>query len=153
MPPVPERVLQYLPHDGNFATTQIDFKNEASKCRTRTCRLQLPFKANGQGNRSAAKTCVGTLIVDLFHVPSIPGIARGDLPKSVLKAAEGVKLAQWHGNVHHEGTLTQMGGDCLVSGLVPWTTSRLCIADSLLVLLLDLAQTTLQGDGISNGTV
>jgi hypothetical protein len=108
--PLPEPILQYRAADGTFAVVNCIFKSEASKCRLKTSRIDLPFERN-----ASSHTVVGALTLELYYLPSIPGIEKKLLPQSVAEAKKGVSLAEWHGRHRLEGVLTQLGGDCGVS--------------------------------------
>lgn len=109
-PPPPERITQYLAPDGTLAKIQVNFAAKAAECRAKTVRLIIPFESNGGASTSAR----GTTTVELFHLPSIPGIKRDALPKSVDEVKRGLEAADYHSKILIQGVLTQMGGDCLV---------------------------------------
>lgn len=109
--PTSARLLPYLSPEGIIGSVHVSFKSEAAKCRTKSVRLELPFFSNGNSNLNMR----GGITIDLFHIPSIAGILKEDLPKSVEEAKTGIALAEKTKEIKYEGILTQMGGDCSVS--------------------------------------
>lgn len=110
-PSTSSRLLEYLSPEGLISSAHIAFKNEATKCRMKSVRLDIPLYSTLTGSSSI----LGGITIDLFHVPSIAGISKDNLPKSVEEARIGIALAERVKEVKYEGILTQMGGDCQVS--------------------------------------
>lgn len=111
--PNSSQLLQYLSSEGVAARVEVSFKAEAPKCRSKSVRLEIPFFSNS----SSSRTCSGGITIELFHVPAITGIAKADLPKSVEEVKRGIIDAEKNKEVKFEGVLTQLGGDCQVSGI------------------------------------
>ncbi|GAA5861488.1 hypothetical protein JCM1840_005387 [Sporobolomyces johnsonii] len=110
-PPTPDPFYDFVSADGKIATATITFLNEASKCRLKKARIVVPF---AKKNPASPRACSGSLVVDLLFVPSVPGIAKTTLPKSMDEVADGLERADWAAKVTHESVLTQLGGDCPV---------------------------------------
>lgn len=53
-------------------------------------------------------------MIKLFYLPAIPGIDRNSMPGSVEECKLGLEAAERQEREEANGTLTQMGGDCLV---------------------------------------
>lgn len=57
---------------------------------------------------------IGEMVVQLFRLPPLPGIAPDELPQSLEECLRGMRHVNWHKVTYHEGVLTQNGGDCKV---------------------------------------
>ncbi|KDE05396.1 hypothetical protein, variant [Microbotryum lychnidis-dioicae p1A1 Lamole] len=114
-PPVavaPDPFYSFVAPDGKFASATVRFVDEALRCRHKRARITIPFSKNPAlpSNRRVS----GSVTIDLFYLPSISGINKAALPKSMDESIEGMRLAETSIDVTHEGVLTQMGGDCSV---------------------------------------
>ncbi|BGP12856.1 hypothetical protein JCM10213_005229 [Rhodosporidiobolus nylandii] len=110
-PPTPDPFYDYVSSDGQLATARITFSSEAANCRLKKSRFQVPF---GQKAERSARSCSGSLTVELLFVPAMSGVPKAQLPKSMDEVAEGLELADWAGKITHESVLTQLGGDCSI---------------------------------------
>ncbi|GAA5959006.1 hypothetical protein JCM21900_000724 [Sporobolomyces salmonicolor] len=110
-PPTPDPFYDFVSADGKIATATITFLNEATKCRLKKARIVVPF---AKKNPASPRACSGSLVLDLLFVPSVPGIPKTILPKSMDEVVDGLERADWAAKVTHESVLTQLGGDCPV---------------------------------------
>ncbi|CEQ38958.1 SPOSA6832_00449 [Sporobolomyces salmonicolor] len=110
-PPTPDPFYDFVSADGKIATATITFLNEAKKCRLKKARIVVPF---AKKNPASPRACSGSLVLDLLFVPSVPGIPKTILPKSMDEVVDGLERADWAAKVTHESVLTQLGGDCPV---------------------------------------
>lgn len=112
---LPENLARYLKPDGTLARAFISFKDVAPRCDTRI--FETAFPLIGQkleaGNKSTT-TQVGEMVLQIFRLPPLPGIAPDQLPQSLEECHRGLRHINWHKVTYFEGTLTQSGGDCLV---------------------------------------
>ncbi|GAA5923184.1 uncharacterized protein JCM15063_003564 [Sporobolomyces koalae] len=110
-PPTPDPFYDYLASDGKLATASISFIDQVSKCRLKKARIVVPF---AKKEPASPRSCGGSLTLDLLFVPSVPGVPKGALAKSMDEVTEGLDRADWATKITHEGVLTQLGGDCTV---------------------------------------
>lgn len=110
---LPDPFYDYVDRDGKLASAHFVFAEEASKCKLRKHRFNVPFT-----NTGAKRACKGAMSIDMLYVPATPSIPRDGLPKSMDEALAGMEAAERSSKVIHEGVLTQLGGDCSVSFLV-----------------------------------
>jgi hypothetical protein len=143
-PPVIEETLaRYLRSDGTLGRASIGFKDIASKCDTRLFETTIPvmgqWNEDGRQPRSSASPlatrCVGHLVLQMFRVPPLPGIAPDALPQSLGECQSGLRHIVWHKTTHFEGILTQNGGDCST-----WRRRQLKIIGSNLVAFNDITK-------------
>ncbi|BGP36914.1 Bud site selection protein bud4 [Rhodotorula kratochvilovae] len=108
-PPTPDPFYDYVSADGQLASARVTFASEAAACRLKKSRVVVPFVAAG-----APRACKGTLTLDLLFVPTVQGVPKANLPKSMDQVLEGLELADWASKITHESVLTQLGGDTTV---------------------------------------
>lgn len=108
--PAPDPFWEFVDSNGRLASAQFVFADEASKCKLRKHRFNVPFT-----NKASKKACSGTMSIDMLYVPATPSIPRDSLPKSMDEALIGMEAAERSSRIIHEGILTQLGGDCPVS--------------------------------------
>lgn len=120
---VPENLAKYLKPDGTLGHAFISFKDVARRCDTRLFETTYPVMGQANDERSRGKSStgpgsrqMGELVLQLFRLPPLPGIKADQLPQSLEECHRGLRHIAWHKVMYHEGTLTQMGGDCSVSG-------------------------------------
>ncbi|PFH53853.1 hypothetical protein AMATHDRAFT_1075 [Amanita thiersii Skay4041] len=115
-PPVyrlPENLARYMKPDGMLARTFIAFKDIAPRCDTRIFETSYPLigqRLEVGGKFSTQQ--VGELVLQIFRLPPLPGIAPDQLPQSLDECLRGLRHINWHKVTYFEGTLTQNGGDC-----------------------------------------
>jgi len=63
---------------------------------------------------------LGEIVLQMFRLPSLPGVMSNQLPLSLDECLRGLRHVAWHKVTYFEGTLTQNGGDCMVSIAAPW---------------------------------
>lgn len=111
-----ENLARYLKPDGTLARAFISFKEIAPRCDTRL--FETSYQLIGQrleGNgTSMAPRQVGEIVLQVFRLPPLPGIPADQLPQSLDECHRGLRHINWHKVTYHEGTLTQLGGDCTV---------------------------------------
>ena len=113
---LPENLARYLKPDGTLARAFICFKDIAARCDTRI--FETAFPLIGQKVEAGNKTSpvqVGEMVLQIFRLPPLPGIAPEQLPQSLEECHRGLRHINWHKVTYFEGTLTQSGGDCIVS--------------------------------------
>ncbi|GAA5986661.1 hypothetical protein JCM5350_001443 [Sporobolomyces pararoseus] len=110
-PPTPDPFYDFVSPDGKLATASINFIEQVSKCRLRKARIVVPFSKK---DPNSPRSCGGSLTLDLLFVPSVPGVPKAALAKSMDEVIEGLERADWATKVTHEGVLTQLGGDCTI---------------------------------------
>ncbi|SCV68584.1 BQ2448_705 [Microbotryum intermedium] len=108
----PDPFYSFVAPDGKFASATVRFVDEALRCRHKRARITIPFSKNP--SLPPNRRVLGSVTIDLFYLPSISGIDKAALPKSMDESIEGMRLAEYSIGVTHEGVLTQMGGDCSV---------------------------------------
>ncbi|KAG6857713.1 hypothetical protein H0H87_004129 [Tephrocybe sp. NHM501043] len=110
---LPENLARYLKPDGTMARAFISFKDIASRCDTRLFETSYPLI--GQHLEVGGKFStlqVGEIVLQLFRLPALPGIAPEQLPQSLEECHRGLRHINWHKVTYFEGILTQSGGDC-----------------------------------------
>lgn len=115
---LPENLARYLKPDGTMARAFISFKDIASRCDTRLFETSYPLigqRAEVGGKFSTLQA--GEIILQIFRLPALPGIAPEQLPQSLEECHRGLRHINWHKVTYFEGILTQSGGDCSVSQL------------------------------------
>lgn len=111
-----ENLARYLKPDGTLARAFISFKELAHRCDTRL--FETTFPLIGQRIEIGGKYStlqVGEIVLQMFRLPPLPGIAPDQLPQSLEECHRGLRHINWHKVTYFEGTLTQSGGDCSVS--------------------------------------
>ncbi|KAF9039525.1 hypothetical protein BDZ89DRAFT_1060966 [Hymenopellis radicata] len=133
---LPENLARYLKPDGTLARAFISFKDVAQRCDTRI--FETAFPLIGQkleaGNKSTTAQ-VGEMVLQIFRLPPLPGIAPDQLPQSLEECHRGLRHINWHKVTYFEGTLTQSGGDCLT-----WRRRQLRVIGSNLVAFNDVTK-------------
>ncbi|KAF5386200.1 hypothetical protein D9615_002280 [Tricholomella constricta] len=110
---LPENLARYLKPDGTLARAFISFKDIASRCDTRLFETSYPLigqRVELGGNYSTLQ--VGEIVLQMFRLPPLPGIAPEQLPQSLEECHRGLRHINWHKVTYFEGILTQSGGDC-----------------------------------------
>ena len=113
---LPENLARYLKPDGTLARAFISFKDVAPRCDVRLFETSYPLI--GQRLEIGGKLStmqVGEIVLQMFRLPPLPGIAPTQLPQSLEECHRGLRHINWHKMTYFEGTLTQFGGDCGVS--------------------------------------
>lgn len=119
-PTIKENFARYLKPDGTLAQALVSFKEIAARCDT--CIFETSFPLIGQRTTGYGKTisvtpwAVGEIVLKIFRLPPLPGIPNDQLPQSLDECHRGLQYTSWHKVTYHEGVLTQIGGDCRVSG-------------------------------------
>lgn len=117
-PPVqqilPETFGRYLKNDGTFGRVFVSFKDIASRCDTRLLETSFPIISQKSGPNGDSTVTVGEMIFHVFRLPPLPGVPLEQLPQSLEESIRGLRHINWHKVTYHEGTLTQLGGDCSV---------------------------------------
>ncbi|KIJ15469.1 hypothetical protein PAXINDRAFT_168965 [Paxillus involutus ATCC 200175] len=116
-PPVPHKLpdnlARYLKQDGTLARAFISFKDVAARCDARLFELSYPLIGQRVEASGGATTMeLGEIVLQLFRLPSLPGVLSNQLPQSLDECLRGLKHVAWHKVTYFEGTLTQNGGDC-----------------------------------------
>ncbi|KAF8635247.1 hypothetical protein AX17_004020 [Amanita inopinata Kibby_2008] len=110
---IPENLARYMKPDGTLARAFVAFKDIAARCDTRLFETSYPligqrFEVGGKFSTQQ----VGELVLQIFRLPPLPGIAPDQLPQSLEECHRGLRHINWHKVTYFEGTLTQSGGDC-----------------------------------------
>ncbi|EPQ26751.1 uncharacterized protein PFL1_05730 [Pseudozyma flocculosa PF-1] len=133
-----EPMLSYINREGAFGRAGVVFDKVAASCHGKCLVLELPVygasnpvqsmsgpsSLAGRGDTIASPFAAdfsrnlnkvrGTLRLKLFYLPAMPTIPRDKLPENLGECIRGMQNAVWHRSAPwREGTLTQMGGDCL----------------------------------------
>lgn len=121
MPPkIEENLARYLKSDGSLARAFIAYKDVAAHCDTRLFETTIPLigqRTDPEGAGTTTTTLqVGELVMQLFRLPPLHGVAPTQLPQSLDECLRGLRHVGWHKVTYFEGTLTQNGGDCVVCG-------------------------------------
>lgn len=118
-PPIPklqENLARYLKPDGTLGRAFISFKDIAKRCDTRLFETSYPLIGQKSELNGPPKTVqIGEIVLQLFRLPPLPGMPSDQLPQSLEECHRGLRHVAWHKVTYFEGTLTQNGGDCLVS--------------------------------------
>ncbi|KZO93860.1 hypothetical protein CALVIDRAFT_566091 [Calocera viscosa TUFC12733] len=124
MPPVTQEdcLAKHLGPDGTLAQASISFKDIARRCDMRLFETAYPLMerssssapdtVTGSSMAVTSPRAVGELVLQLFRLPPLPGIEQDALPQSLEECHRGLRHVAWHKALHHEGVLTQNGGDC-----------------------------------------
>jgi hypothetical protein len=120
---LPENLARYLKADGTLARAFISFKDVASRCDTRLFETSYPLigqkaEIGVNGTITATTTQIGEIVLQMFRLPPLPGIAPEKLPQSLEECHRGLRHINWHKVTYFEGVLTQNGGDCTVRAIV-----------------------------------
>lgn len=146
---LPENLARYLRPDGTMGRALITFKDISSRCDSRIFETSYPLM--GQRTELTGKPSslqVGEIILQVFRLPPLPGIAPEQLPQSLDECHRGLRHVNWHKVTYFEGILTQNGGDCSVSLLsFQLCCESLCSRASFLVM----ASPSAEGDRIQTG--
>ncbi|KAF7321547.1 PH domain-containing protein [Mycena kentingensis (nom. inval.)] len=133
---LPENLARYLKPDGTLARSFIAFKDVATRCDTRLFESSYPLI--GQRLELGGKSStlqVGELILQIFRLPPLPGVAQDDLPQSLDECLRGLRHINWHKVTYFQGTLTQNGGDCST-----WRRRQLRVVGSSLIAFNDVTK-------------
>ena len=112
-----ENLARYLKPDGTLARSFIKFKDVAGRCDTRLFETSYPLigqRVEAGGKYSTLE--VGEIVLQMFRLPPLPGLPQDQLPQSLDECHRGLRHINWHKVTYFQGTLTQYGGDCTVSG-------------------------------------
>ncbi|KIK86105.1 hypothetical protein PAXRUDRAFT_831931 [Paxillus rubicundulus Ve08.2h10] len=110
---LPDNLARYLKQDGTLARAFISFKDVASRCDARLFELSYPLIGQRVETSASATTMeLGEIVLQLFRLPSLPGVLSNQLPQSLDECLRGLRHVAWHKVTYFEGTLTQNGGDC-----------------------------------------
>lgn len=119
VPRIEENLARYLKQDGSLARAFIAYKDVAAHCDTRLFETTIPLIGQRTDPEGAGTTIttlqVGELVLQLFRLPPLHGVAPTQLPQSLDECLRGLRHVGWHKVTYFEGTLTQNGGDCVVS--------------------------------------
>ncbi|KAF9243107.1 hypothetical protein BU15DRAFT_72306 [Melanogaster broomeanus] len=110
---LPDNLARYLKQDGTLARAFISFKDVAARCDTRLFEISYPLigqRAEASGGATTME--LGEIVLQLFRLPSLPGVLSNQLPQSLDECLRGLRHVAWHKVTYFEGTLTQNGGDC-----------------------------------------
>lgn len=122
-PKIEENLARYLKSDGSLARAFIAYKDVAAHCDTRLFETTIPLigqRTDPEGAGTTTTTLqIGELILQLFRLPPLHGVAPTQLPQSLDECLRGLRHVSWHKVTYFEGTLTQNGGDCLVCKFRP----------------------------------
>lgn len=126
---VSENLARYLKPDGTLARAFISFRDIAPRCDTKLFETSYPLIGQRLETGGTMKSMqVGDIVLQIFRLPPLPGIPPEQLPQSLEECHRGLRHTAWHKNTYFEGTLTQNGGDCMVSepfgmwGYMPMTS-------------------------------
>ncbi|KAG6866224.1 hypothetical protein C0991_007249 [Blastosporella zonata] len=133
---LPENLARYLKPDGTMARAFISFKDIASRCDTRLFETSYPLigqRVELGGKFSTLQ--IGEIVLQLFRLPPLPGIAPEQLPQSLEECHRGLRHINWHKVTYFEGILTQSGGDCST-----WRRRQLRVIGANLVAFNDITK-------------
>lgn len=117
-PSLPENLARYLKPDGVLARTFVSFKDIARRCDTQLFESSFPLIGQKTELTSPPQTLqVGEIVLQFFRLPPLPGLPPEETPQSLGDCHRGLRHIGWHKVIYLEGTLTQNGGDCMVSTL------------------------------------
>lgn len=121
---LPDNLARYLKQDGTLARAFISFKDIAARCDTRLLEIKYPLIGQrSEASGGATTKELGEIVLQMFRLPSLPGVLSHQLPLSLDECLRGLRHVAWHKVTYFEGTLTQNGGDCKVSMAGPWYLS------------------------------
>ena len=129
---LPVNLARYLKQDCTLARAFISFKDIAARCDVRL--LEIKYPLIGQRLEASGSTTtmeLGEMVLQMFRLPSLPGVMSSQLPLSLDECLRGLRHVAWHKVTYFEGTLTQNGGDCTVSSVASWQ-SELDLSTSFL---------------------
>ncbi|KAG8221335.1 hypothetical protein J3R82DRAFT_1503 [Butyriboletus roseoflavus] len=110
---LPDNLARYLKQDGTLARAFISFKDVAARCDTRLLEINYPLIGQrSEASGGATTTELGEIVLQMFRLPSLPGVLSNQLPLSLDECLRGLRHVAWHKVTYFEGTLTQNGGDC-----------------------------------------
>ncbi|KAG6860439.1 hypothetical protein C0995_011123 [Termitomyces sp. Mi166 len=133
---LPENLARYLKPDGTIARAFISFKEIASRCDTRLFETSYPLigqRVEAEGKFSTLQA--GEIVLQIFRLPPLPGIAPEQLPQSLEECSRGLRHINWHKVTYFEGILTQSGGDCST-----WRRRQLRVIGANLVAFNDVTK-------------
>lgn len=139
LPPVhrlPENLARYMKPDGTLARVFVAFKDIAAHCDTRLFETSYPLigqRLEPGGKFSTQQ--VGELVLQIFRLPPLPGIAPDQIPQSLDECCRGLRHLNWHKVTYFEGTLTQYGGGCMT-----WKRRRFRVIGANLVAFNDITK-------------
>ncbi|KZT04730.1 uncharacterized protein LAESUDRAFT_727601 [Laetiporus sulphureus 93-53] len=112
-PRMVENLARYLKGDGTFARAFVSFRDIAARCDTKLLETSYPLIGQRAESKTTTKTMqVGEIMLQIFRLPPLPGVAAEQLPQSLEECHRGLRHTAWHKVTYFEGTLTQYGGDC-----------------------------------------
>ncbi|KIJ65862.1 hypothetical protein HYDPIDRAFT_129870 [Hydnomerulius pinastri MD-312] len=135
-PKIPDNLARYMKQDGTLARAFISFKDVASRCDTRLFETSFPLigqRAEASGGATTME--LGEIVLQLFRLPSLPGVLSNQLPQSLDECLRGLRHVAWHKVTYFEGTLTQNGGDCMT-----WRRRKLRVTGANLVAFNDVTK-------------
>ncbi|KAF8551975.1 hypothetical protein OG21DRAFT_1486564 [Imleria badia] len=110
---LPDNLARYLKQDGTLARAFISFKDVAMRCDVRLLEIKYPLIGQRSEASGGATTMeLGEIVLQMFRLPSLPGVMSNQLPLSLDECLRGLRHVAWHKVTYFEGTLTQNGGDC-----------------------------------------
>jgi hypothetical protein len=117
---LPHNLARYLKQDGTLARAFITFKDVAPRCDVRLLEIKYPLIGQRSEASGGATTMeLGEIVLQMFRLPSLPGVMSHQLPLSLDECLRGLRHVAWHKVTYFEGTLTQNGGGCTVSSASP----------------------------------
>lgn len=118
-PKLPENLARYLKPDGILARTFVSFSDIAHRCDAQLFESSFPLIGQKSEASSPPQTVqIGEMALQFFRLPPLPGVPSAELPQSLGDCHRGLRHIEWHKQTYMEGTLTQNGGDCMVSALI-----------------------------------
>lgn len=110
-----ESIANYFGGDKGdvLGKTNISIEPIAKDCELNAMEIRYPVFSMTRGSDGARKI-LAKVTVQLCRLPSLPGLDESELPGSIEELDRGLKWHEWHKIQHHEGKLTQTGGDCSV---------------------------------------
>jgi hypothetical protein len=113
---LPENLARYLKPDGTLARAFISFKDIANRCDSKLFETTYPLIGQrAEVGNTVSTLQIGELVLQIFRLPPLPGVSLDQLPQSLEECHRGLRHVNWHKVTYFEGTLTQNGGDCMVS--------------------------------------
>lgn len=115
--PVAETLANYLGGDGNkvLGKTHIAIEPIAQQCEAKVLEIRYPMFSmykNQPSPDGPVRKQVAKITVQILRLPALPGLSISELPGSIDETLKGLRNHLWHQHIYHEGTLTQLGGDC-----------------------------------------
>ncbi|KIO13807.1 hypothetical protein M404DRAFT_992041 [Pisolithus tinctorius Marx 270] len=134
---LPDNLARYLKQDGTLARALISFKDVAARCDTRLFEISYPLIGQRAEASGGAPTTMelGEIVLQLFRLPSLPGVLSAHLPQSLDECLRGLRHVAWHKVTYFEGTLTQNGGDCTT-----WRRRKLRVVGANLIAFNDVTK-------------